>query len=82
MLVSKRFTGDPIMVAQVTEQGVLVPKGLLGNAQQVEIIEQPGRVVIVFDSKKDPIWGLGENPISLDVSDASVNLDKYLYDNP
>src|SRR5882724_3697389 len=28
MIVSKRYTGEPIMVAQVTEQGVLVPKGL------------------------------------------------------
>ena len=79
MLVSKRVTGEPIMVAQVTEQGVLVPKGLLGNAQQVEIIEQPGRMVLVFDSTKDPIWRLGENPVTLDVTDASVNHDKYIY---
>jgi hypothetical protein len=69
------------MVAQVTAQGVLVPKDLLGNAQQVEIIEQPGRVVLVFDRTKDPIWGLGENPVSLGIKDASANLDKYLYDN-
>jgi len=28
---------------------------------------------------KDPIWNLGKNPIKLGVTDASVNLDKYLY---
>jgi hypothetical protein len=67
------------MVAQVTEQGVLIPKGLLGNAEQVEIIEEPGRVVLVFDATKDPIWGLGEDPVELDVTDASVNHDKYIY---
>ncbi len=67
------------MVAQVTEQGVLLPKGLLGNAQQVQIVQEPGRVVLILDPTKDPIWGLGENPISLDVDDASVNLDKYIY---
>jgi hypothetical protein len=67
------------MVAKVTDQGVLVPKDLLGNAQQVEIIEQPGRVVLVFDRSKDPIWGLGQNPVSLDVTDAALNHDKYIY---
>ena len=67
------------MVAQVTEQGVLVPKGLLGGAQEVQIVEAPGRVIIIFDPKKDPIWELGKSPVQLDVTDASVNHDKYIY---
>ena len=29
----------------------------------------------------DPIFNLGENPISLDIEDASVNHDKYIYQN-
>jgi hypothetical protein len=27
----------------------------------------------------DPIWGLGENPVVGGVSDASANIDQYLY---
>ncbi len=27
----------------------------------------------------DPIWGLGENPVVGGVSDASTNIDQYLY---
>lgn len=27
----------------------------------------------------DPIWGLGENPVLGGVSDASINIDQYLY---
>jgi hypothetical protein len=31
------------------------------------------------DSFDDPIWGLGENPITSGLRDASENIDKYLY---
>lgn len=67
------------MVAKVTDEGVVIPKTLLGKATEVQIIEQPGRVVVVFDPSADPIWGLGKNPITLDVDDASINHDKYIY---
>ena len=30
-------------------------------------------------SKVDPIWELGTNPVVCDVTDASENLDRYLY---
>ena len=70
------------MIAKVTEQGVVIPKTLLGDANEVSIVTEPGRVVVVFDPAADPIWGLGKNPVALDVTDASVNLDKYVYDNP
>ena len=70
------------MIAKVTEQGVVIPKTLLGEATEVEIFEEPGRVVVILDREADPIWGLGKNPVTLDVTDASVNHDKYIYDNP
>jgi hypothetical protein len=30
-------------------------------------------------SKDDPIWELGTNPVVCDITDASENLDRYLY---
>jgi hypothetical protein len=68
------------MIAHVDEQGLLIPKLMLGNKSEVEIQEKPGCIVIVYDAKADPIWSLGQDPISLDITDASINHDKYLYD--
>lgn len=36
------------MKLKVTEQGVLIPKELLDNAQEVELIEQPGELIITI----------------------------------
>lgn len=33
-------------------------------------------------SDDDPIYQLGKNPISSDITDGSVNIDRYLYDSP
>jgi hypothetical protein len=68
------------MTVQVTDQGVTIPKALLGGAEQVQIVEEPGRIVIVLDPAKDPIRNLGKNPVIGPETDASVNLDKYVYD--
>ena len=75
------------MKAKVTERGVTVPKELLEGMDEVEIYRQDGMVIIrstsVADSPAwhdDPISQLGKNPVTLDVTDASENLDRYLYD--
>jgi hypothetical protein len=67
------------MIARVEDEGLWIPKSMLGNKAEVEIREKPGCVVIVFDPAADPIWGLGQDPVKLGVSDASVNHDKYIY---
>jgi hypothetical protein len=67
------------MVAKVTNEGVLIPKELLGSAEQVQIIEEPGRIVVVLDPASDPIYRLGKNPVIAPETDASVNLDNYIY---
>jgi len=77
----------------VTDQGVMIPKVWFGNAKEVELRAQNGLVLVApLDSAvdrsntespvpaDDPLWRLCENPIDLDVTDASTNLDKYLYD--
>ncbi len=67
------------MITDVTEEGVLVPKEMFGDMERVKIIKQDGMIVIVSVSAEDPIFQLGKNPVICGVTDASENLDKYLY---
>lgn len=62
-----------------------MPRKMLGDAEEVEIRDENGRIVIepVRKSEKgdqDPIVGLGQDPVSCGADDASVNHDQYLYD--
>jgi hypothetical protein len=77
----------------VTDQGVVIPKTWFGSATEVELREDNGRLVLSPVSHPaedraepwdpdDPIWAWGNDPIDAGVFDASVNLDKYLYDDP
>ena len=65
------------MRAKVTAQGVLIPKEWFGNATEVEVFEEEGRIVLV--SLNDPIFSLGTHPVKTGVADASENLDDHLY---
>jgi virulence-associated protein VagC len=67
------------MKTKVTEQGVLVPKGMLEGVEEVEIREQDGLVIIVPVARQDPVFNIGKNPIDDDITDASVNHDRYIY---
>jgi hypothetical protein len=68
------------MRMKVTEHGVLIPKILLEGIDEVEIRKEQNVIVVVPVTADDPILGLGKQPITLDVDDASVNHDRYLYD--
>lgn len=37
------------MKLKVTEQGVLIPKELLGDSQEVELIQQEGQLIITVN---------------------------------
>jgi virulence-associated protein VagC len=65
------------MRAKVTAQGVLIPKEWFGRVTEVEIREEEGRVIVV--GLNDPIFSLGTHPVKTGVTDASENLDDYLY---
>jgi hypothetical protein len=67
------------MIAKVGASGLLIPKEMLGAVEEVELVEQPGRIVVVLDPSKDPIHRLGKNPVIAPETDASVNHDKYIY---
>ena len=68
------------MRTKVSENGVVIPKELPEGMTEVDIRKQNGAIVVVPAGKDDPIHDIGKNPVVSGVSDASENLDKYLYD--
>jgi hypothetical protein len=68
------------MRTKVTENGVLIPKVWLEGIDEVEIHKEQNMIIVVPAQAEDPILNLGKQPIILDVDDASLNHDRYLYD--
>ena len=67
------------MRTKVTENGVLIPKGWLEGIDEVDIQKAQNMIIVVPVQAEDPILNLGKQPILLDVEDASLNHDRYLY---
>jgi len=67
------------MKLTATEQGLLIPKELLGENQEFEIIQEEGKLIIISIKKTSSIWDLGSNPVECDVKDGAINHDYYLY---
>jgi hypothetical protein len=67
------------MKTKVTEEGVLIPKALLDNVEEVEIREEHGIILVVPVPSVDPILYLGTEPVACEVTDASENHDHHLY---
>jgi len=73
------------MKVKVDNAGVTVPKRMLGDADEVEIRNEEGRIVIEpvpptdTSEEADPVLGLGQDPVSCDAPDASTNHDTYPY---
>jgi hypothetical protein len=62
------------MKMQVSEQGLLIPKELLADRQEVEIIEEQELIIIKTLKKTPSIWDLGKNPVECDVHDISQTI--------
>jgi len=69
------------MKLTATEEGLLIPKELLGVSQEFEIIQDidQGKIIITSIKKHSSIWDLGSNPVECDVNDGAINHDHYLY---
>jgi len=67
------------MRTKVIEHGVLIPKMLLEGIDEVEIRKEQNVIVVVPVTADAPILRLGKQPTTLNVDDASVNHDRYLY---
>jgi hypothetical protein len=68
------------MRTKVTENGVLIPKEWLEGIDEVDIQKTQNMIIVLPVQVDDPILDLGKQPIRLDVEDASLNHDRYLYD--
>lgn len=79
------------MRIRVTDEGVLVPRHLLPNAEEVDVAAVNGVVVItpapaaaalatVETPEDDPIYRWGTNPVRSGILDGSTNHDWYIYD--
>ena len=64
--------------AKITDAGLLIPKQMFEGIDEVEIQQQDDRIVVIPRRATDPILGLGQHPVVVDVEDASVNHDLYL----
>jgi hypothetical protein len=67
------------MRAQVTADGLLIPKPLLEGMRDVEIHKEHDCIVIVPCAAADPILQLGVAPVVTEDCDASEHHDRYLY---
>jgi hypothetical protein len=66
------------MRAQVTDQGILIPKHWLEGIREVEIRKELHRIVIIPVRTTDPIFALGSDPVPIPLADASTDHDRYL----
>ena len=67
------------MRTRVTDQGIILPKEMFNGVDEVEISRRDDTIVIEPIRVRDPVFELGEDPIDDEVSDASINHDRYLY---
>ncbi|CAN5534029.1 hypothetical protein BH24GEM3_BH24GEM3_09190 [soil metagenome] len=67
------------MRAKVTEQGVVIPKRMLPDVEEVEIRAENGTVLVRPVQTEDPILDLGSAPVECGAPDASERHDEYLY---
>jgi hypothetical protein len=67
------------LIAKVTKRGLIVPKSMLAEAEEVEIRKEDHRIVISPISKTDPIFSLGKHPVNCGLPDGSERHDNYLY---
>ncbi|MEB3342592.1 hypothetical protein [Okeania sp.] len=57
------------MKLTATEEGLLIPKELLGENQEFDIIQENGKIIITTIKKTPSIWDLGKNSGECDVKD-------------
>lgn len=67
------------MRTEVTDQGLIIPKRFLEGVTEVEIRKENGNILIVPLPPNDPILQLGQDPIDDEITDASVEHDRYIY---
>jgi metal-responsive CopG/Arc/MetJ family transcriptional regulator len=74
----------PTELIQATERAIAQGKVTSLNELIARALRRELSMISQTSSSKsqdDPIWELGTNPVVCDVTDASENLDRYLYNS-
>jgi hypothetical protein len=50
---------------------LLIPKELLGESQEVKLIQQEGQIILP-GPRQTSIWDLGKNPVECEVKDGAI----------
>ncbi len=66
------------MKTRVTDLSRVIPKDWLPGVEEVEVRREGSAVVLTPVLNADPVLSLGQHPVTVDVTDASVNHDRYL----
>ena len=61
------------MKLAVTDKGVIIPKELLFDVEEVEVKRKSDLLIITPSGDTDPILGLGRDPVAGKAPDASEN---------
>lgn len=67
------------MVANVTKDGLVIPRRLLRGIKRVELRRGKGQITVFPIKEADPVQQLGSKPVRCDVRDGSTHHDRYLY---
>lgn len=68
------------MKLKVTDSGVVIPRDMLPDVDEVDVRMEGNLVVLTpLEDANDPIWEMGNDPVNCGLPDASENHDRYLY---
>lgn len=68
------------MKLKVTDSGVVIPRDMLPDVDEVDV-RMEGSLLVVTPVRdvNDPIWEMGDDPVTCGLPDGSENHDRYLY---
>ena len=67
------------MKIKIGEKGLTIPKQYFPGIDEVDVRKRNGVIVVSPVRGGGSIFNLGKDPLDLDIEDASVNHDKYIY---
>lgn len=63
-----------------TDAGVVIPRDLLPDVEEVDFRREGDLIVLTrLRDTNDPVWKMGDDPVSAGRPDASEHHDGYLY---
>ena len=68
------------MKATVGNEGILIPKDMLEGAEEVDILKEHDRIVLIPNKlHTDPIFKMGKHPVDTGLTNGAERHDQHLY---